>query len=69
MGANDLLTEGSWVWEQLDGSMPSLSYDNWHQGQPNNDHGSANCAVIDKHTFEWSDRACASHYVYICEKP
>ena len=64
LGYNDILVEGSFVW---DGPNVSV-YTNWRPGQPN-DSGNQDCTntnVWDDGT--WNDASCDEFWPYICER-
>ncbi len=72
MGYNDLDEEGTWVWE--DGS--SITYSNWHAGEPNNVGGSPgdgynegeDCGQFNRwDDLTWNDEPCDLQFNFICE--
>jgi hypothetical protein len=74
IGANDLVTEGAFLWE--DGT--ALAFTNWATGEPNNA-GNAyqeDCAIIagTRATKQWDDRPCdatevaaSGSFAYLCQ--
>lgn len=73
IGANDLATEGTFLWE--DGT--ALAFTNWAMGEPNNA-GNAyqeDCAIIAgaRATKQWDDRPCdatevaSGSFAYLCQ--
>jgi hypothetical protein len=84
MGANDRdpaigNNEGEWVWgtannavQFWDGDengMPVMNrYEDWANGEPNNQ-GDEDCAVLSSnHDFHWDDRVCTNQYLnLVCE--
>jgi hypothetical protein len=64
LGAADLATEGTFLWE----SGEAFSYTSWRTGEPNNLGNNANedCLTIDA-LAKWNDRDCISLQWYICE--
>ncbi len=64
MGMNDIASEGTWVWS--DGT--TVSYTNWHSGEPNDGGGNEDCGQLNRFTDEtWNDEPCSSAFAYICE--
>ncbi|XP_070547978.1 C-type mannose receptor 2-like [Ptychodera flava] len=64
LGLHDLNSEDHWQW--IDGT--SVTYANWHEGEPNDDAGDEECAEIMEHpNAEWNDLPCTLHRGYICE--
>ncbi len=65
MGANDLVTEGTFLW--VDGA--ALTYTDWRAGQPSGG-ATEDCVVWDlDDSNRWDDRPCGSPTGYICERP
>lgn len=68
LGANDLASEGSWVWS----SGTALSYTKWGPGEPNNSNNE-DCAELRLTNFsglkpgDWNDSACTDPKYFICE--
>ncbi|CAC5411740.1 unnamed protein product [Mytilus coruscus] len=70
MGMSDIQIEGYWIW---DFDMSSLSFNQWHPGEPNGG-GRENCGLYCKQrckqsSFVWNDAVCSLVYGYVCEKP
>ena len=64
MGMNDIASEGTWAWS--DGT--TVSYTNWHSGEPNDGGGNEDCGQLNRFTDEtWNDEPCSSAFAYICE--
>jgi hypothetical protein len=76
IGASDLATEGTFVWD--DGTP--LSFTNWHAGEPNNGGPDAtyqeDCAIIagERVGKQWDDRPCdasevptSGSFAYLCQ--
>jgi hypothetical protein len=74
IGANDLATEGTFLWE--DGT--ALGFTNWATGEPNNanDAYQEDCAIIagSRATKQWDDRPCdatevtaSGSFAYLCQ--
>lgn len=64
IGANDLVTENAFLWE--DGT--ALAFTNWHTGEPNNGNNGGfqeDCAIIAGARLgkQWDDRPCDSSEV------
>lgn len=64
IGGNDVVTEGTWVWE--DGSP--WSYINWASGEPNNV-GNEDCLALRTFDAFWNDSACSLPLYSVCEIP
>ncbi len=74
IGANDLATEGTWIWSvdgqafwqgASDGGPVAGRYSNWNAGEPNDASGE-DCAQLLTSGF-WNDLSCAGSLAYICE--
>ncbi len=66
IGANDLTTEGVFVWSDT----TPLTYTNWNAGEPNDGGGGEDCAITaGDRNYEWDDRPCTNNYQYICSYP
>ena len=65
IGLNDISSEGSFVWE--DGS--SVSFTNWHSGEPNNGGGGEDCTQLNRYhpTQTWNDEPCGQGLPFVCE--
>ena len=64
-GANDIQSEGSFVWESS--GLP-LTYFNWLGGEPNNSGGDEGCVhlrVAD--AGQWNDEDCILPWPTMCE--
>jgi len=61
IGANDLATEGQWVW--VDGSP--ATYTLWNNGEPNNSGGNEHCCQYYTSGL-WNDANCANSNAYAC---
>jgi hypothetical protein len=74
-----LTNEGTWVWGSAnnavqfwkgdeEGSAVMNRYQNWAEGEPNND-GNEDCgAFVASFDYQWDDRACANtHDNFVCE--
>lgn len=71
LGGNDLVTEGTWVWD----TMEPFSFTNWRDGEPNNggttpaDPNGEDCQVYEGDNNQWDDRSCSlGLFRYICER-
>ena len=66
IGANDLNTEGVWVWS--DGS--AFDYRKWRSGEPNNmGKEGENCGHLkhhDDHSKDWNDIQCSHTLNFVC---
>ena len=51
IGFNDIDVEGTWVWS----SGAQVTYTNWTPGEPNNQGGNEDAAVINPPDAEWND--------------
>merc|ERR1711879_715581 len=65
---NDLTTEHNFYWGDR-GNLLRMSYENWHQGQPNNVGGNQNCLLMEypDDEFSWGDVDCDTTHPFICE--
>ena len=61
VGINDRDTEGTFKF--IDGS--SLTYTNWHPGQPNNAYGGQDCGEL-LGTDKWQDGDCEDERYFVC---
>ena len=70
IGANDIASEGNWVW--LNGERASSSELIWQSGQPNNHGGQQDCGVVSGYPGSNVGRAfddpCTSPNQGLCEK-
>uniref|UniRef100_A0A670KCX2 C-type lectin domain-containing protein n=1 Tax=Podarcis muralis TaxID=64176 RepID=A0A670KCX2_PODMU len=64
IGISDAVNEGVWQW--VDGTAPTERF--WRQGEPNNNDGVENCAVLYKEG-NWNDIDCNLKVHFVCEKP
>jgi hypothetical protein len=66
IGANDMVSEGSWVWET--GQDFSQTFVNWAPGEPNSD-GNEDCCLLygDSRSGWWNDEQCSTRRAYVCE--
>ncbi|XP_046574075.1 perlucin-like [Haliotis rubra] len=67
LGATDLNTEGTWLWE---GQQPMI-YSHWSPGQPDNGGGLEHCLDIKRRyeNYLWNDENCTMYNAnFICEK-
>jgi len=60
IGATDLNREGSWYWTH---SLEPMDFSDWYPGEPNNQHGAENCAMIygkavASWMYFWNDYHC-----------
>jgi hypothetical protein len=62
LGANDIQTEGRWVWR--DGTS---SYSNWYPGQPDDSNGEDCGAGNWTANHQWNDLPCNAGLYVICE--
>ena len=70
-GANDIASEGNWVW--INGERVSSSDLSWSYGEPNNSGGNEDCflflGTLTSDIFGFAyDHRCASRFQGICEK-
>ena len=71
IGANDIVSEGNWVW--LNGERASSSELIWISGQPNNYGGQEDCAVVigypgSSNVGRAADNPCTGSSQGLCEK-
>ena len=64
LGANDLTTEGSWIWS--DGV--TSEYTNWFNGAPSNTYSYLDCGYITT-SGSWGSTYTGYRRMYVCEKP
>jgi len=77
LGANDNVTEGTWLWRDNSqfwmgaaaGAAVGGRYSKWASGQPDDAGGMEDCAQMDA-TGSWNDLPCGSgaSNPYVCEK-
>jgi polyhydroxybutyrate depolymerase len=76
-GANDMATEGTWVWTdgeqfwsgQANGTPVGGRYSKWASGQPN-DYNNQDCGhYFQDNVGQWGDEACGKQFRYVCEQP
>jgi len=76
IGATDIDDEGEWRWG-TSGKKLRDGFQNWHEKEPNNAHGSEDCAHISIQfsldwdrlkEYRWNDRNCNAHKNVLCEK-
>lgn len=67
-GANDLIVEGSYVWDH---SNTSLSFTKWHPQEPSllkpSEASTRDCIDLLR-SGRWNDRPCLYSNTFICEK-
>ena len=71
IGANDIASEGNWVW--LNGERASSLELIWESGQPNNHRGQQDCVVVrgypgSSDVGRAADEECTHSYKGLCEK-
>jgi hypothetical protein len=60
----DTEVEGEWRWP--DGTL--LSYEPWHEGEPNDWDGQEDCAALNWHgAVRWNDIICDNRFGFVCE--
>ena len=65
VGITDTEVEGEWRWP--DGTP--LTYEPWHEGEPNDWGGKEDCAALNWHgSVKWNDIGCDSRFGFICER-
>ncbi|XP_051865948.1 lectin-like [Pristis pectinata] len=62
IGLNDRCKEGTFTW--IDGS--SYSYQNWHQGEPNNNNNEDCVNIHYFHDGTWNDAPCQKKIGFVC---
>jgi hypothetical protein len=75
IGGSDLTTEGTWVWDGGDPFWQGASggaplgghYTSWNAGEPNNNNGSEDCAVM-RADGTWNDYGCGNSLRFICRR-
>lgn len=67
VGADDMSTKGSFVWN--DGSPLLTSSSLWNAGEPNNSGGNEDCVQmhISRDILALNDNVCGKTFRYICE--
>ncbi|MCB2228565.1 MAG: C-type lectin domain-containing protein [Desulfarculaceae bacterium] len=64
IGFTDQGSEGRWRWV----NNQKITYTNWHSGEPNNAHGSENCAEVGYHSkYTWNDTSCGEKNGFVVE--
>ncbi len=65
IGANDISSEGNWQWV----TGEKFSFSNWDKGEPNNQGGNEDYALIHKSTRLWNDgdQYLGFDFGFICE--
>jgi hypothetical protein len=74
IGANDLVTAGTWQWEDgqafwsggSSGSALNGLYSNWSHGEPGG--GASDCVVMASRPGDWHTLPCPDAHPYICEQ-
>ena len=66
IGLNDLHQEGRWVW--TDGHTATRANVVWRHGEPNNDKGNENCAMLIGSDYQVNDKTCGYSSIGLCEK-
>jgi hypothetical protein len=64
LGSSDNAMEGHFVWKY---SKIKMTYSNWLNGTPNNQHGNENCVQMLKDGL-WNDLPCDEYQEVVCEK-
>lgn len=58
--------EGTWIWSF---SEIPLTFQNWDQGEPNNDNGNEDCLeILGTKYGRWNDNVCSNSIESVCEK-
>ena len=67
IGYSDITKEGTWEWTNtpIYAGLNDI-YKNWQSGEPNDQGGNADCAVLSKNGF-WMDFTCTVKIPFICE--
>ena len=66
MGLTDEMVEGYWRWTS---TSNVTTFTNWHPGQPDNFHGTEDCAMFNGYWGgEWDDHPCNFNATPLCEK-
>ncbi len=65
VAVTDAEVEGEWRWP--DGTL--LSYEPWHEGEPNDWGGQEDCAALNWHgAVKWNDIHCEERFGFVCER-
>ena len=68
LNGNDVDSENHYKWTDT-GYPQSISYTNFHVGQPNNVGDNQDCLLMEypAYNYEWGDVACSEKHPFICE--
>jgi hypothetical protein len=65
VAVTDTEVEGEWRWP--DGTL--LSYEPWHEGEPNDSGGQEDCAALNwRGAVKWNDIDCEARFGFVCER-
>ena len=63
IGVTDLETEGTWLWV----TGEEVTWDNWENGQPDDQFNDEDCGVMYSFSGAWNDRYCELSHDFVCE--
>ena len=68
LGGSDSATEGIWLWEPINTTIGSGTYDEWYPGQPDNYRSKEHCLHMrQSYTWMWNDIRCDFSMTSVCE--
>ena len=67
LGGSDSATEGIWLWEPINTTIGSGTYDEWYPGQPDNYRSKEHCLHIWPDKSRWNDIRCDISMTFVCE--
>ena len=67
VGANDIATEGTWIWSDGTGVSYPGAYTRWQSGEPNDARQSEDCMGLITSSGLWNDWSCSHALISVCE--
>ena len=65
LGANDIVSDGTWVWED---GVEWGGFISWHSGEPNGGDSEQCLAMRYDLIGEWNDDSCSKKRHHVCKK-